>query len=332
MDRFPTDIITIILTYLPVKSVLRCRSVSKTWLAIIDSLQFPELHLNASTRSSNSSSFIILPTDFNEIYITNEDERFPRILETTKINLSFYQEADLIQDPSVHGLMFFSTWCRSYSKEAHNYISMYICNPATRDFVKLPNLNIPECTTSKLVSGLGFDTVRREFKVVQIFYQSWDVRISEVQVYTLGANSWRNLGRAPNVKFKKHFRAFVNGSVHWLAEDESEDGFRCLSVIDNFSAGHIEIWIMKEYNVKESWTRYVVSKLDVDGVLCETVQPILLRKNGEIVILYDRMELVSYNIGNGNFNAFEVHGLPGLPHETYKIFSYVETLTSLNAF
>ncbi|CAI0374806.1 unnamed protein product [Linum tenue] len=49
-DHLPADVVTRILVRLPVAALLRCRSVSRSWRALIDSPTFIKLQIEHSRR------------------------------------------------------------------------------------------------------------------------------------------------------------------------------------------------------------------------------------------------------------------------------------------
>ncbi|KAF9614329.1 hypothetical protein IFM89_018082 [Coptis chinensis] len=104
---------------------------------------------------------------------------------------------------------------------------IYVYNPITRENQELPCFEF--CNVGKnveqVVCGFGFDVVRREFKVVFVFFYKLDNEnvFSEVGVYTLGTDTWRKLKvDVPHLVFKAEVAVsfeFANGSLHWIAED-----------------------------------------------------------------------------------------------------------------
>lgn len=286
-------------------------------------------------------------------------------------------------------LLMYSTAHYDHLTENENNCLMYICNPATRECVKLPKFNHIYCDQATLLRGFGVDSVTGEFKVVQIAtYVGGRSNVvsdmkSEVQVYTVGTNVWRNVGKGPDDRFSKVLSAFVNGSSHWLAVREPdisggpnsgfgidivsfnlsceefgvvptpEFGFladmehgipepayfelfalgECLSVVDFSFEHHVEIWVMKDYNVKESWMKYCVTKHYMDRVPF-IIQPIAFRGKNEIVLLHGSSKLVSYDFVSKTFTPFDIEGLLGhsfqygFPPYFHQVYPYVESLFS----
>ena len=59
MSEIPRDIITDVLSRVPVKSLLRFRCVSKPWCSLIDSPHFVKTHLNRSVDNRTNLTLIL---------------------------------------------------------------------------------------------------------------------------------------------------------------------------------------------------------------------------------------------------------------------------------
>ncbi|KAK9291350.1 hypothetical protein L1049_019296 [Liquidambar formosana] len=120
------DLLTEILCWLPVRSLLRFKSVSKHWLQLISSPNiYRLLNPNPTTvsalflsKSSFSSIPDLLPLD------GNPPTAFPNLLPSISI----------LQ--SCNGLL----CCESLERNEKNNPDYYICNPTTRQFTILPEL------------------------------------------------------------------------------------------------------------------------------------------------------------------------------------------------
>ncbi|KAM1592003.1 hypothetical protein ACFX14_035818 [Malus domestica] len=111
----------------------------------------------------------------------------------------------------------------------------------------------------------------------------------------------------------------------WVRIVGSCNGLRVLEVtrLPHHSIGNIKqywFWIMKDYNVKESWTRILIA----DSYI--SLQPLDYWKNGKILLVRDHKELLLCNTKDGTCKTFLVHGLQ-LPFFAYV---YVESLVSPN--
>ncbi|PIA29302.1 hypothetical protein AQUCO_06100074v1 [Aquilegia coerulea] len=272
MDHLPSEITAQILSMLPVRSVLRCKYVCKTRRNLIDDPKFADLHFTKSSFQLQESERLVDLTNFKAI--------------------SRY----------LHGI------------------------------------------------GCGFDHTNKKLKLV-VIYNSLVVDgsngcITEAQVFTLGSDLWIDLKNVPQVQCLKP-SATVQGSIHWLTYefhflrilsfDLASENFsflelpKCylgkevdvhefrimnfggdLSVVDfSYYYDRIEIWVMKEYGVKESWTKHTIMRTDsVTGVNYSRIYPISPWKNGEILLLNDGRKLISYNLETGMYTLFQIDGFP----------------------
>jgi F-box interacting protein len=136
--------------------------------------------------------------------------------------------------------------------------------------------------------GFGYDSFTNIYKVVVVLlYTNRYVKKTEVKVYTLGTDFWRSILDFPFGAFPIDYSGrFVSGRINWLASttgyeqnpfivsldlanesyqqfllpdygEVDEDNFLTLHVLRDCLCiifGH-DVWIMKEYGNKESWTK-----------------------------------------------------------------------------
>ncbi|KAK9091942.1 hypothetical protein Syun_026853 [Stephania yunnanensis] len=129
---------------------------------------------------------------------------------------------------------------------------------------------------------------------------------------------------------------YVNGSLHWLTQchkfqqyqdivrfDLATEQFKkvpgpsskefwrrsysvvelrgCLcAVVHTNNSDTIEVWIMKDYNVKESWAKEFVIPAHVQCRL----------QTGEFLLEYGNQALVPYDPHQEEFKKLDIHGLP----------------------
>ncbi|KAL8476401.1 hypothetical protein ACS0TY_028902 [Phlomoides rotata] len=115
---------------------------------------------------------------------------------------------------------------------------LFICNPITRDYIKL---NCPQefvCSDKHAVAyGFGVSKITGKYKVVRISHVSHregvgQLKVSkpEWQIYTLGTGSWRTPiaphdpffvygGPRPSFLATRNSGLFLNGILHWLVHD-----------------------------------------------------------------------------------------------------------------
>ncbi|GFY97703.1 F-box and associated interaction domains-containing protein [Actinidia rufa] len=191
---------------------------------------------------------------------------------------------------------------------------------------------------------------------------------SEVYVCSLGNTNWRNVGKVPYWLERRASEALVNGRLHWLAQsplgrgirmhrirsivsfDLEDEQFRevpkpdcgalnrihyhlvvlggCLSAVVLYHRERFEIWVMGEYNVKESWIKkFVVQDHSPQFMKSQRLTPyriwknvlsqnsvrvICLLENGNVLIEYKGGVIVSHDPENGTLRKLMFEGMPDL--------------------
>lgn len=143
------------------------------------------------------------------------------------------------------------------------------------------------------------------------------------------------------------FNASVNGALHWLnftpnspdfihcfdfgseefrvVPEPREFGLEKKALLNSMSVGvlkdslamcdcsnphHVEIWIMKHYNIQESWCKeFVIEKsVTVKGqyFTVKYCEPIMILKSGDILMLVNRNALLQYDPKFGSFKNLNI--------------------------
>ncbi|XP_059637090.1 F-box protein At3g07870-like [Cornus florida] len=214
MNRLTDDLVTDILSRLPIKTLTRCRCVCKLWRNIARDPRFIHSHLNNRSSQQNPSFILSSTLWFNsafrsQIYFLEHNETLGSTCEKVSFSIPDLKEFRLIS--SCNGLL-----CLV---DCMNRDTIYICNPFTRCCTKLPNRIDPSQKISGLVMGFGFNPTRNEYKLVEIINSSGPLMVSRVFVYTLGDGLWRDKGKVPYVIPSQQSalassEAFVCGALH----------------------------------------------------------------------------------------------------------------------
>ncbi|XP_074343096.1 putative F-box protein At1g32420 [Apium graveolens] len=187
--HIPEDVITIILSRLPVKSLLRNKSVCKSWLSIISKPSFIKSHLsNAIMASRNIPKIanILDPVQF---------------LELQDLSFTCPVHIDLIAMPH----LFHETLVEPQIIGCHNGIicvydmfvsSVYFWNPSIRQCMEIPSPAIYECF--RVSVNFGYDLISDDYKVLKISYL-YSNELPIIQVYSAKVNSWREF-QSPSVQ------------------------------------------------------------------------------------------------------------------------------------
>lgn len=349
-----------ILSRLPIKSIFCCRCVCSTWRSVIADPLFTKrrldradedifLRTDSSRRISAFVHFVdiesirttVPPLDLCDKLETRIDMRFalPNCNQKDKSIAMEKRKLDVVN--SCSGFL-------CLRKNSFKSPSI-VCNPITGEFVMIPKPKKYQTIKSMIVSGFGCCSKSDEYKVVRLVFQdSATDRIAEV--YTLGTNSWRNVGCAPDDPTQGSSATYLNGAIHWLCDGKSPDiimafdiedeQFRVvppppnigdkqkacvrsnyltmgllggsLFVCDNTSFGCFHIWVMEDYGVQDSW----MNKFSIDFYLCGHCRPIKQLHNGELVMIYDASSLVLYNYLGSSIRIFKIREAQSALFET----------------
>ncbi|KAL3505734.1 hypothetical protein ACH5RR_031116 [Cinchona calisaya] len=179
-----------------------------------------------------------------------------------------------------------------------------------------------------------------------------------VDVYSVKMRAWRRLGNSPyhHSLYDLDSGVYINGAIHWLASfavgnfsviaafDLASEEFKevqppsaldkgnfkcnklvvlkgCLGMVVNHFNGQTDVWIMKEYGMGESWTKFTIDGLEHFDVL----KPIYQLGN-EVVVLDKNCEFAMYNLKEGTLRDMVIADNPDI--FIYSAMSFVESLVS----
>lgn len=219
-EYLPPELIIKILSMLPSKSLLRFRSVCKSWHSLISSPEFSPTHLhNFNKFNPRNLVRCCLWTEKKEVYTVHHDDQ--HLTLDAPIDFPF----NLLRDE--YGTIFFTliacckgVVCLYNERSPKNEILLW--NPSIRRKVSLtPPSYRPELT---LVFGFGYCANSNDYKVVRLAYDRSNlIDRPEVEIYTVKTAIWKPI-EFPQDSPCYHIlsdcsQVFFNGSIHWLATD-----------------------------------------------------------------------------------------------------------------
>ncbi|XP_059629459.1 F-box protein CPR1-like [Cornus florida] len=214
--NLPHDLVVDILSRLPVKSLVRFKSVSKSWLTLFTDPRFVKMHLNRSQKRMK----IVFPSDYSSRLVVFSTHN---IDDLTEMHVdSVLQFPSTTAEPwvtfigSCDGLLLCLTsepLCNLFEPSK----KLYLFNLSTREFNRLPDsLLINRLYISLLSYGFGYDSCTDDYKIVEISRPSYGG--SSVAIYTLKTNVWRWIQDIPDVVMHRKHATLLNGSLHWLTK------------------------------------------------------------------------------------------------------------------
>ncbi|XP_074283713.1 putative F-box protein At1g32420 [Silene latifolia] len=177
----PQELVSEILCYLPVKSLIRFTIVSKSWLRLIrNNHRFATKNYLTRTTSSSrvldNADFMFDVQRSNKpcLYAFNEAKTF-RFLK----NFVCVPDVPIQVSNSCHGIICFYLCLEG---------EVLLCNPAIEEV-----LLVPQCPSMYNMTALGFDPINNDYKVVACPYYCNSNYPCRVDVYSLRHGHWRTV-------------------------------------------------------------------------------------------------------------------------------------------
>ncbi|GJW94933.1 F-box associated domain containing protein [Tanacetum coccineum] len=228
IEDLPPNVMTDVLSRLPVKTIIHCKCVCKNWRELVSDSYFVNLHLSRSPAgimihdysSPHKTAFLYMDDPGVIKWWEIEDETRLHHDPVMNFDLNLITKTfGLLGMGSVNGLV-------CLGKYLYIKCNICICNPVTSEYTILPLSQRTKFTNTMIVYGFGIGLLTKEYKVIQIFQGDISLnatssrpRLLEAEVYTLGKGQWRQLGHVP-YRLEVSHGTFLNGSIHWIVLDE----------------------------------------------------------------------------------------------------------------
>ncbi|XP_027121652.1 F-box/kelch-repeat protein At3g06240-like isoform X2 [Coffea arabica] len=230
--------------------------------------------------------------------------------------------------------------------------TMYLINPTTMEVVKLAAS--PLVRKAVLIGGaLGYDSSNDDYKIVTVSCDDSTGNETSVDVFSLRSGSWKRINSLP---YHLNFCSwvFLNGAIHWLAcsDSDSEDysviAFDltsekfdpvpiprgefdpiklvdlggCLAIVVKQTYHQMDIWVMQEYGIGQSWTKFSVATPNsfyLNKVVC------LLGDDNVVVLNVEEQKFVVHNLTENTRRDMVVAGIGG---HLRQLIGFSESLVS----
>ncbi|KAE7995730.1 hypothetical protein FH972_000500 [Carpinus fangiana] len=230
-NELPEDLVTQILLWLPVVSLLRFKCVCKSWYALITHQNFVRKHL-LHNNNNNSNTHLLLNA-FNDtvgdFVISTISYEELQITLTHPLPRTYFGNGDnftICVVGSCNGLV---------CLRAYNTLKVVIWNPTTKETKVVPESNLPLFAPAGYCSriqgmGFGFDAKTNDYKIINFvsmydttfesyFFQDVEDMVYQKEVYSLSTDSWRKVD-GPQCFIYLDYRnpmAYITGMGSWLA-------------------------------------------------------------------------------------------------------------------
>ncbi|KAI9117918.1 hypothetical protein K1719_011060 [Acacia pycnantha] len=294
---FPEEIMKEILTRLPVKSLIRSKSVAKSWSEQIANPSFIARQFELYDSVTGNSRLRLIFRWHEKPCISLISDQEPIDVEVP------FPEKDDVSFILVYGQCngIFCLYA-VYGDKARRF-SLILWNPGTREVKVLP---ASHDHSKENICGFGIDPVTKDYKVVRVGSLIFEGRENPpVEVYNLSTDYWRTVDTvvpAYELGFP-NCRAYLNGFYHWIIVDNNDRGIlffdfskelfgriklppeinhvldsivvvidkklACVVAPYNFFCRGFDIWVMNEYGVESSWSKkfFVAPLCLLNGIL-----------------------------------------------------------------
>ncbi|KAI3523634.1 hypothetical protein L1887_01904 [Cichorium endivia] len=336
MSDLPRDVLVSILSRLPAKSLGQFKSVSKYWFSLISSADFVKSHhLRAisDTNNNHSRAFIMSTHSMHSV-----DFESPACYEGTEDDpKAIVSLKDPLTKESVGERLFGSCYGLIYFVCFNECILLW--NPTTQKTRLIPDLSTSFSGANPFY-GLGYDVSTDDYKMVRAS-RSVSGQSIRSEVFNLKTGSWRTIHASQiDIDESDEIGIFSNGTIHWLIRhvggserrdtiltfdskkeifgeislpnrEHEETGFTwlgdlrgCLYAVCGGDGADVDVWVMKEYGVENSWSKMI--KLNWVEFDCDYVMlPVCFTLKDEVVIDLDSWNIVRYNLTEKTIKYFK---------------------------
>ena len=360
--ELPEDLLTEILSKLPVKCLGRFKCVSKSWYALITNPNFITKHVTWANSHNPHRRAILRHCDEweNPLVATLSNDTLELSGDVDLLQLFQHQVCEVLVFGACNGIICLAATLRKDGDIICGGEQLVLWNPATRESKMLPPIHPPSDLPGHFSHiGFGFDSKTNDYKVVRILHYNSQY---EVAVYCLSADSWRVIDSSPSPSYWIHssrYPSYVNGVDHWwafdpgkvcepflLSFDMSNEVFQKVllhpievSLIEDFAVINdslalilrcydelyysFDIWVLNGSGVERTWTKL----LTIGRIPLNLWHLIQLREDGSVVLSDPNMEgLELYDPRTQEVRDLRINGT-GYCSE---LVSYTESIVFLN--
>ncbi|KAI4345542.1 hypothetical protein L6164_012655 [Bauhinia variegata] len=314
----PQEIIDCILSKLPAKSLARFCCVAKPWRDFIQ-------------RPRPNKVVVLLnrtPPKSLALFTLQGENLVPELIELEN-DFVYSYDANIIG--VCNGLILIGISPKTY----------ILWNPFIQ---KYRQIHCPDWNYLYCLCGFVYDPAAHEHKIVHVCYHENGVRTTGVLRLERTGTTWKEIKTSFPYGFPSSSSGVViNGAPHWVVGnhlsrerskkiiwfDVAEEKFKevpkpeleccycdfdvaalngslCITAYRRDQEKKVELWVMKDCGVEESWT-----KLAVIPIKCKYFLPLSMVKDGDLLAEIDKSEVVVYDLKKETFKHITFSGPMG---------------------
>ncbi|XP_010264513.1 PREDICTED: F-box/kelch-repeat protein At3g23880-like [Nelumbo nucifera] len=259
MAHLPENVVFSILAGLPVKSLVRFKSVDKHWCMLISDPRLVDSHLDRAKMRKKKQGLILSgrvdgdrysTIHFFSLRLSEAGDGVAVPIYSTTVSLGRYHVL-----PSCNGLICF------YSIDR-----IYICNPNIRQMVTITRSDVDYAASSlsmNMCCGFGFDCSTNQYKIIKLMESSSEPRLG-AQVFSLGTGEWRKISGSPTCKLLRlDYPVSVNGFFYWITAASTFS-----ELLVSFDIGNEKFEVVPHPECLSTKKRHLLSVVELGGHLC----------------------------------------------------------------
>ncbi|KAK4341561.1 hypothetical protein RND71_040062 [Anisodus tanguticus] len=253
-----------ILSRVPVKSLLQFRCVSNSWLALISTSEFVNTHLSLSANNKEYTHHMFMLSFIQPEYNLKD-------CSLGSLLYGFVTEAFDLDYPmkNPHKSVWIVGFVNGLSCLAIEEKDLFLWNPSIRMFKKLPDSRPTLRCGYYFMYGFGYDEVHDNYK--------GGVLLNDLGKFVNGKLHWATTARFGEYNDRDIISIDLSdekwGKVEQPCYEEGNFDFvpgvleNDLFVLCNYQKTRADVWVMKEYGVKDSWTKMYTIRCPNDPVV-----------------------------------------------------------------
>ncbi|XP_076882889.1 F-box/kelch-repeat protein At3g23880-like [Bidens hawaiensis] len=330
------EIIVEILSRLPVESLLRCTSVCKLWYSLISDPHFVKSHLNLSKSNKLYAHHRLIYSTVPKINLKS-CSLYHLLCRDGSVN------AVELDYPMKHPRksVWIVGSCNGLVCVAIEEDTLFIWNPSTRRSSRLPYCGRKAQPGCYVLYGFGYEESGDDYKVVEIscVFKDRAKYCTTVRVYSLRCGNWNKIDAFPHGIPLDDSGKFANGVLHWAASKDFGSTYswmivsldlatetygevlqpvygegemdltlgalgESLCVLCNYRGSRAELWVMKVYGVRDSWTKLVSIPYLTDPGRDQFSVPFVISKDGKMLLQFGS-KLIVYDSKNSSSSVIQ---------------------------
>ncbi|KAI7734027.1 hypothetical protein M8C21_026544 [Ambrosia artemisiifolia] len=182
---YPEEIIEQIISRLPIKSILRFKSISKPWLSLISNPSFTKLHSTVGPSTTSLFLTLVDSSTNTRYFFSGANNDNGSVANLIKLDNTPYVFGTV---EHLNGLL-----CLIDRDYHSDNIYASVINPTTHKFFKLPDRPLVPLLNEDMCYFFGFDESSNEHKVLYVDVGLIKLTTIEIMIFSFLNYSWRKI-------------------------------------------------------------------------------------------------------------------------------------------